>query len=205
MKESDLYAPLKAWFEAQGYRIVAEVPMIHQTIDAVAIRDGVVVAIEMKLCLTEAVIRQGSLAQTVADKVYVAVGTNPRAASVVEAKRYGLGVLSIRGGVVTILQDPSPNEHVNQHWREMALAKATHMRTDTIGGVPCRDGVGPARDCKRRVEEYKKQNPKTTWKEIYENVPNHYANAKSMAGALGYSMRQRDHWKEMRKKERARK
>lgn len=200
LKEADLYPPLKAWLEAKGYRVVAEVPMVFRTIDVIAVKDGHVIAVEMKLCMTEGVLHQGVTAKLCSDSCYVAVGSRPR--SLEKAKQWGLGVLSIRDGKVEVLLEPGKNKETRVYYRDMAIEKAKHMPTDTVGGVPCLEGVGPARDCKRRVEDYKKENPKATWKEIYANVPNHYASAKSMSNALGYSMRQRDAWKERRKKQR---
>ena len=204
MREATLYAPIKAWLEGQGYRVAAEVPILNRAIDVAAHReeDDSTLGIEMKVCLTETVIRQGLTLQLCCDLAYVAVGSKPLAASVKKATDHGLGVLQVKDDGVIVIAKPSGKRIVMDHYRDQLKVKVKHMPTDTVGGVPCLDGVGPARDCKRRVKEYRKKNPKSTWADVYENVPNHYASAKSMAGALGYSMRQRDYLKKLRRENR---
>lgn len=202
MKESDLYRPVKAWLEAQGFRVVPEVPVLYSAIDVVGVREDAVVGIEMKLCLSEKVIRQGWNLQMACDRGYLAVASKPRSVSIEQAKKLGLGVLRVKKGSVEVLLEPNQKEPPVANYRERVLSKCAHMSTQGRGGVPCLDGVGPARDCKRRVGQYLKRHPKASWAELYEKVPNHYASAKSMSGALGFSMRQRDYWKKLRREER---
>ena len=53
-----------------------------------------------------------------------------------------------------------------------------------VAGLPTLRGLGPAQDCYRALTAYREAHPKATWVEIYREVPNHYANAKSMASAM---------------------
>ncbi len=68
-QESDLYPPVKAYFQAQGWDMKAEVAHC----DAVAMKDGALLAVELKLTLNLDVVLQGVARQRVADLVYLAV------------------------------------------------------------------------------------------------------------------------------------
>ena len=76
-QERDLYAPVKAWFEGQGWRMKGEVAHC----DGLAVREGLVLAVEMKLTLNLDLILQGMERQRMADLVYLAVPRKPRALS----------------------------------------------------------------------------------------------------------------------------
>ena len=70
MKETDLYAPVKAFFEQQGYEVKAEVT----DCDLVAIRESdPPVIVELKLSLSLDLLMQGIERQRITDAVYVAV------------------------------------------------------------------------------------------------------------------------------------
>jgi len=198
MKEAELYAPVREWLTAQGLTVYPEVPVGHRTADAVGVGAAIVIGIELKRSLTEKVLHQASTLQLSCDKVYVAVGTRPRNPE--RATKIGLGVLSVIGAEVTVIQEPGEHEHVFQPYRAKLLELCARLPTGGVGGVPCLDGVGPAQDCKRRVEEYRKNYPKATWKELFQEVPNHYASAKSMAQSLTAGIALRARLKKLRKK-----
>lgn len=68
-KEADLYPPLKAWFEDNGYSVYAEV----NDCDVAAKKDGGVVLIEMKLAINLDLILQVVRRQKIDATVYAAV------------------------------------------------------------------------------------------------------------------------------------
>jgi cysteine synthase len=45
-------------------------------------------------------------------------------------------------------------------------------------------GEGPAIECSRAVDQYRKAHPGASWLEIFENVPNHYSHHRSLAQAM---------------------
>ena len=112
MRETELYAPVKAFLEAQGYEVKAEV----RDCDVVAVRDNAEpVIVELKLQLSLALLLQGVDRQGISDRVYVAVptGKGPRWRSQVKdavrlCRRLGLGLLSVRNGAVIAHVDPGP-------------------------------------------------------------------------------------------------
>lgn len=75
LRESDLYAPVKAYFAAQGWDMKAEVAHC----DAVAVKEDRLLAVELKLTLNLDVILQGIARQRVADLVYLAVPAKGKA------------------------------------------------------------------------------------------------------------------------------
>jgi len=68
-RETDLYAPVRAFLVAQGFTVRAEV----RGCDVTAVKDDHVVVVELKLGFTLDLLLQGVRRQRVADLVYVAV------------------------------------------------------------------------------------------------------------------------------------
>lgn len=112
MRETELYAPVKAFLESQGYEVKAEV----RDCDVVAVRDGAEpVIVELKLQLSLALLLQGVDRQQISDHVYIAVpeGKGTRWRSQIKdavrlCRRLGLGLLSVRKNVVLAHIDPGP-------------------------------------------------------------------------------------------------
>ncbi len=185
-KESDLYQPIKDWLEKQGFRVYAEVMFQYSTIDVVGRKGDEIISVELKRSLSQSVVRQAMLAGNFSDSAYAAVPTNPR--SLEFPKRIGIGVLQVRdhGRVVTLLE-PTRSKPLGQHKANLLKMMDEGWEWGDLGGVPNIKGEGPARDCMKRVEEYRAIHPKATWKDIFANVPNHYHSYKSMYGALMHS------------------
>ncbi|GLS85633.1 hypothetical protein GCM10010873_06060 [Cypionkella aquatica] len=116
MKEADLYPQLKAYLEAQGYVVKAEVGAC----DILARRgDEPAVVVEMKLSFSLALVMQGVARQALFDDVYLAVpvtekGWKLRYKDIVAlCRRLGLGLLAVRlaqtgPGAVEAHLDPAP-------------------------------------------------------------------------------------------------
>ena len=111
MREADLYAPVKAYLEAQGYEVKAEIGAC----DVMARRgDEPAVVVEMKLAFSLALVMQGVARQALFDDVYLAVplgvrGWGARYKEIVcLCRRLGLGLLAVRGDRVEAHLDPGP-------------------------------------------------------------------------------------------------
>ncbi len=112
MREADLYADLKAYFEARGYVVKAEIGAC----DLMARRgDEPAVVVEMKLSFSLALVMQGVARQGMFDDVYLAVpvlkkGWQVRYKDIVAlCRRLGLGLLAVKPGVgVEAHLDPAP-------------------------------------------------------------------------------------------------
>jgi hypothetical protein len=112
MRESDLYAPVKAFLEGQGYTVKAEVG----DCDILARRaDDPPVVVELKLTFSLALVMQGVARQTMFDHVYLAVpvstdrGWSLRYKDIIRlCRRLGLGLLAVKSDGVEAHLDPGP-------------------------------------------------------------------------------------------------
>lgn len=114
VKETDLYPPVKAYLQAQGYDVKAEVGAA----DLVALRgeEGPVI-VELKTRFSLALFHQGVERLALADLVYLAVPrgqgrgfTKALTANIALCRRLGLGLLTVRlrDGFVEAHCDPGP-------------------------------------------------------------------------------------------------
>lgn len=114
MRETDLYPPVKAYLEAQGYEVKAEIGAC----DLMARRgDEPPVIVELKTSFSLALVLQGVARQALFEHVYLAVplkksGWGPRYRDVLAlCRRLGLGLLAVRidaGAAVEAHLDPGP-------------------------------------------------------------------------------------------------
>ncbi|TMM55459.1 DUF2161 domain-containing phosphodiesterase [Sulfitobacter sabulilitoris] len=113
-RETDLYPPVKAFLEEQGYVVKAEVGAA----DVVAVRGAEPpVVVELKLGFSLALVHQCIARQAVTDDVYLAVARQPGKRfqkalkdNVALARRLGLGVVTVRlsDALVEVHCDPGP-------------------------------------------------------------------------------------------------
>jgi hypothetical protein len=105
--ESDLYAPVKALLEGQGYSVKGEV----KGCDVVAVRgEEPPVIVELKRAFGMALVLQGVRRLALSDAVYLAVGAWPAKLGDVKklCRRLGLGLMVVVRERVDILLDPAP-------------------------------------------------------------------------------------------------
>lgn len=110
LRETDLYPPIKAFLEGQGYEVKSEVAGA----DVVAVRDDDVdpVIIEMKTGMNLTLVQQGVARQALTDWVYLAVpaqrGRKAVTGHVTLCRRLGLGFMTVRprDGFVEVHADP---------------------------------------------------------------------------------------------------
>jgi hypothetical protein len=113
LSETDLYPPVKAFFEALGFEVKSEIGAA----DVVALRHGEPpVIVELKTGFSLTLLQQGVARQKVTDQVYLAVPRWKGRASykafkgnIGLCKRLGLGVISVSpAGEVQVHHDPAP-------------------------------------------------------------------------------------------------
>jgi|GEM_PF-312602 len=115
MRESELYAPVKAYLEAQGYEVKGEVGAC----DLLARRgDEPAVVVELKTSFSLALVLQGVARQTLFDDVYLVVpvsgekGWRLRYKDIIRlCRRLGLGLLAVKTGTAAKVEahlDPGP-------------------------------------------------------------------------------------------------
>lgn len=114
MRETELYAPIKAFLEGQGYTVKAEVGAA----DVVACRgEDEPVIVELKTGFSLSLVHQAVARQAITDAVYVAAprGTGRRFQSALKqmkalCRRLGLGLVTVRmaDALVEVHCDPAP-------------------------------------------------------------------------------------------------
>ena len=142
MKETDLYWPIKAFLEDQGYEVKAEVI----DCDVVAVRnDEPPLIVELKKGLTIDLLLQGINRQIITDSVYLAIPHGKGRTFLQrsqEAKnlcrRLGLGLLSVRLDQQQVVVHCDPEQFYPRKIknRKVALLKEFQMRVGdpNVGG-----------------------------------------------------------------------
>jgi len=134
--EAELYAPVKAFLETQGYVVKAEI----KGCDVVGVRgDEPPVIVELKLGFGLGLLHQGIDRLDLSDIVYLAVAIWPRRLSETRklCRRLGLGLMIVARGRVEIVLDPVPYSP-RRNKRRSALLLGEHARRI---GDPNRGGI----------------------------------------------------------------
>jgi hypothetical protein len=144
-READLYPPVKAYLQRQGYEVKGEVGAA----DVVARRGAeppVIVELKLKFSLT--LFHQGIDRLAVTDQVYVAVPSGGQAkalkANVKLARRIGLGVMTVRvrDGLIEVLADPGPYAPRKSKKKTTRLLRAfDRLKGDPNAGGATRHGI----------------------------------------------------------------
>ncbi|MEM1073053.1 MAG: DUF2161 domain-containing phosphodiesterase [Pseudomonadota bacterium] len=147
-REVDLYPPVKAFLEDQGYVVKSEIGAA----DVVAVRAAEPpVVVELKLVLSLTLFHQGVARQSVTDDVYLAVEHRPGKRfskslkqSVMLARRLGLGLITIRlrDAHIQVHCDPGPFRPRKSKARQGRLLKEFARRSgDPNAGGQNRHGL----------------------------------------------------------------
>ncbi len=182
MREADLFLPLKKHFKELGYKVYAEVPTTWRSADVVVVKDDEHIAIELKLHLNRDVFHQAQDNRSHFTKSYIATPHKPKEGSEVYnwCVSWGVGILQImpKGTVVEWLEAPTQTPK-----RIYDFEVFEELETDEAG-VPYNRGKSMAKIVVKRIVRYRETHPEATWKEIYQNVQNHYASHQSMKMSL---------------------
>ena len=118
--EVELYAPVKAFLEGQGYVVKGEV----RGCDVVGVRgEEPPVVVELKRAFGLDVVLQGIDRLSLTDAVYLAVGAWPRRPDDARklCRRLGLGLIVVARGRVEVVLDPLPYAPRRNRARATAL------------------------------------------------------------------------------------
>lgn len=132
--ETELYAPVKALLEGQGYSVKGEV----RGCDVVGVRgDDPPVVVELKRTFGLGLVLQGIDRLAMTDAVYLAVGAWParQAGTRRLCRRLGLGLIVVRHGRAEVVVDPTPYRPRKDRRRTAALLGEHRRRIgDPTGG-----------------------------------------------------------------------
>lgn len=154
-RETDLYAPVRAFLGAQGFTVRAEV----RGCDVTAVKGDHVVVVELKLGFTLDLLLQGLRRQRVADLVYLAVPRPAKAAHEARLREnlpllrrleFGLLVVDFRSepATITVALQPVPFERRRDAKGRRALLRELALRSgdDNTGGCTRRSLVTAYRE-----------------------------------------------------------
>jgi hypothetical protein len=133
--ETELYAPVKALLEGQGYEVKGEI----NGCDVVGVRgDEPPVVVELKRTFGLRLVLQGIDRLAMTDAVYLAVGAWPRQQAETRrlCRRLGLGLIVVRHLRADIVLDPEPYRPRRDRRRTTALL-GEHRRRE---GDPAEGG-----------------------------------------------------------------
>ena len=143
-READLYPPIKAYLEAQGYHVKGEVGAA----DLVALRgDEDPVIVELKLRVNLTLYHQAVTRLRMTDLVYIAVpkpkGRKALRENMILCRRLGLGFLTVRkDGTVEAQCDPGPYApRKTKAKREKLLREFHRLQGDPNEGGATRHGI----------------------------------------------------------------
>ncbi|NOD47121.1 MULTISPECIES: DUF2161 domain-containing phosphodiesterase [unclassified Ruegeria] len=146
-REQDLYPPIKALLERQGYTVKGEVGAA----DVVAVREGEdPVIVELKLRFTLSLFHQAITRLKLTDQVYIAVskptGRSARRAlkdNLALCRRLGLGLITVRADETVEVQcDPGPYApRKNKSKATRLLREFDRLEGDPNAGGATRHGI----------------------------------------------------------------
>lgn len=178
MKETDLYYPIKRFFEDKGYKVKAEIT----NCDVVAIKeDDEPIIIELKKFLSIDLLTQGIDRQFISDNVYLAfphgngkVFKKRLDGFIKLCKRLGLGLLSVRLEVDLIVVHCEPQEYkprkINK--RKIGLLNEFNKRIGdpNVGGQSRKKIITAYRQDVLRILKYMELNGATQPKDIVKDL-----------------------------------
>lgn len=195
-KEADLYPIIKKSFKNDGYSVFAEVACNYRGVDLVAVKGDEHIAVELKKSFNDHVLRQATWDANYFDKVYVAFPVRKAILfhsddvywglreSVRDRYDYclkrGVGIIQVLpSGMVYEALEPTQQRTI----RKLDL-KHYIDADDDVGGVPYQKGVSEGYHELESIKKYVIAHPDASWREIYENVPNHYSSHTSLSSSM---------------------
>lgn len=178
IRETDLYGPIKAMLEGQGYEVKSEIGAA----DVVGVRGTEsLVIIELKTSFSLSLFHQAIERQTISDQIYVAVprGTGKPFLKSLRSntslcRRLGLGLITVRlkDGFVEIHLDPAPYKPRQSAQKKSRLLREFSKRV----GDPNSGGA-----TRRKLVTAYRQDALRCLKILHDNGPTKAANVAQLA------------------------
>jgi hypothetical protein len=181
--EAPICAMAVARLRYKGWRVGCEIRTDNRPIDAAAVLNGKVLALEAKISLNEKLRQQLKRLTIRADYVLAVVRSPPRKEGINWCVKHKVGLWIVTNGPIIELV-PCRQLTPNNNYRNDMIKRLERWDETIVGGVRNRLGIGVAQDVQRRVDKYRAANPNATWKEIYSSVPSHYDSYKNMYSSL---------------------
>lgn len=193
-RETDLYAPIRAFLEAEGYQVQAEV----KHCDIAAEKDGQLVIVELKKAFTLKLVYQAIERQSLTEQVFVAI-PRPKKGQREKAwkdmlrllKRLELGLLTVAldsplQTVDVVLEPADSPVRKNRRKREGLQAELESRETDSnIGGMTRRKIITAYREKSIRLACLLEKEGQLSTAELRE---------RGLEDAIGICSRNYDRW-----------
>lgn len=195
MTEADMVDKVIPFLEAQGWEIRCEVYNLYlgRNVDISGVRDGQVLLAEAKKGFTKSLRAQAMGLGFRCNAAYIVIPDHP--GSVARAVEFvslpaaqGVGILAVGAGIREVV---IPEDHCRMGNLEKVAARILRYPKGVRGGEPNRRGVGPRQAVIKAVAAYRAEHPKATWKELFENVHNHYEKWQHMYSSLRLAEKRR--------------
>lgn len=187
LREAELAAPVAAWLKAAGYTVYSEVPVYYgaTAIDLLGKKGDDLITVELKMTWSKGLKYQAHRHTLISENTYAATPTKPSQKTIEMFTKSGIGMLHVKNGLVSVIAKPLLKYPPIQHYIDYIFRRLEYMEPGYEGaGHPTLKGVGPAIECRKRVDEYLRIHPTATWKQIFQDVHNHYSSYKSMYAAM---------------------
>lgn len=137
IKESDLYLPIKQFFQIKGYTVKGEV----KNCDIVCIKEKKVIVIEIKKTFNLKLVYQAIERQSLTSHVYVAILKPNKSFNDINklCKRIGIGLIFVTLGkkesLVEIKLSPDDKlKNINYKKRSIMIKETINRKLDNVGG-----------------------------------------------------------------------
>ena len=187
MKEHDLALSVCNLLREWGYTVYSEIqgygtPARH---DIVGLKnDTELIVVELKMSLNDKVIRQAYSGQNFTSECYVAIPVSPRVSSIERCRKYGVGIIQVSGDNAKILTKPTCKMEGWIPAIKLIIDRLKRHEPSDDAGKPNEAGIGITHILVNKVKEYLTKHPKATWKEIWENIENHYSSPATFCSSM---------------------
>lgn len=184
--EASLSPNVAKWLKSFGCEVYSEVPLYGTSIDLVGIdfSKSEIIAVELKMSFSEKLLRSAMINQIATLLSWAAAPTEPQKKAIAFSEKTGVGLLRIYENKVVVVRSPQKRFLPNRFVAEKILGFCQLDEPNDIGGIACLKGRGPAQRVYSRIVAFVDTNPGSNWQDIYEGVPNHYANPRSLQGSM---------------------
>jgi hypothetical protein len=160
--------PITEWLKSSGLTVYSEIPWFNRMVDLVGSNGEVVIAVEMKKSLCYGLLIQCLPLQAATREVYAAVPCVPTKASMAEFGRYGIGILSVKDGDVSVLLSPNSLYAPSESF----AIQVAGLESGGIAGLPT--GHASA-EFHSEVRHHPRTIGKISWYSIFQHLRSFYS------------------------------
>ena len=182
VRETDMAEHVRAWFAERQLTAYPELSVYGGPVDMVGVSGELVVAVEMKMTWQQSLRSKLSENEAWANEVWFWCAGRPTEPTLDICRGRGWGVMSSACGQ---LLPAALWRHGRSRRRDILFGKLARHDQSRVAGSPTLKGLGPRQQCAARIRDYMASHPLARSREVFANVPNHYASFASFSGVFG--------------------